>query len=80
MSPDKLVTMANQIGCFFATQRGDAAAAVAAHITKFWDPRMREALLDHVEATGGAGLSEVARDAAHRLREASTAKLDASAA
>ena len=68
MPSDKLVTMANQIGCFFATQRGDAAASVAAHITKFWDARMRQAFLDHVEASGGSGLSEVARGAAWRLR------------
>ena len=68
MPSDKLVTMANQIGCFFATQSGDAAAAVAAHITKFWDPRMRQAFLDHVEASGGSGLSDVARAAAWRLK------------
>ena len=42
MSPDKLVYMANQIGKFFASQGPDqAAAGIAEHIEKFWDPRMR---------------------------------------
>ena len=68
MQPDKLVSMANQIGRFFSTQRGDAAAAVATHITKFWDPRMREALLDHLEACSGLGLDDVVLGAAQALR------------
>ena len=68
MQPEKLVSMANQIGRFFSTQRGDAVAAVAMHIMKFWDPRMREALLDHLEACGGAGIDEVVRGAARALQ------------
>ena len=68
VQPDKLVSMANQIGRFFSTQRGDAAAATAVHIVKFWDPRMREALLDHLEACGDAGLDEVVRGAARALK------------
>lgn len=63
MDTTKLVTMANQIAGFFATQRGDAAAAAADHIAKNWDPRMRAGLAAHV-AAGGAGLTEVARAAA----------------
>ncbi|MEE3624638.1 formate dehydrogenase subunit delta [Nitrospirillum sp. BR 11752] len=56
MSPDKLVYMANQIGKFFTSQPGDqAAAGIANHITKFWEPRMRQAIQTHV-AQGGAGL------------------------
>ncbi len=56
MSPDKLVYMANQIGKFFAHQPEEKAVdAVADHIRKFWDPRMRKAILAHVDA-GGAGL------------------------
>ncbi len=70
MQPDKLVSMANQIGRFFSTQRGDAAAAVAVHIAKFWDPRMREALLHHLEACDGRGLDEVVRGAVLALRPA----------
>jgi formate dehydrogenase subunit delta len=69
MSPDKLVYMANQIGEFFASQGADAAAAgTADHIKKFWDPRMRSAILAHIEA-GGSGLDPFVRDAIERLKE-----------
>lgn len=72
-SPDKLVYMANQIGKFFASQglgRGDdeAVAGTALHIRKFWDPRMRRAILAHLDATGGAGLEPLAREAVQRIR------------
>ena len=67
MSLDKLVYMANQIGKFFATQGSDqAAAGTADHIMKFWDPRMRETILAHLEA-GGQGLDPVVRTALKQL-------------
>ncbi len=66
MDADRLVVMANQIADFFAGQRGDAAALVADHIAKNWDPRMRAALARHL-AAGGAGLSPLALRAAERL-------------
>ena len=69
MSADKLVTMANQIGKFFVPHRqGDAAAAIADHLRKFWDARMRAAIVGH-EEQGGAGLEEVVRQAVRRLRD-----------
>ena len=50
MSPDKLAYMANQIGKFFAHQKHDAAvAAIADHLEKFWDPRMRRTILSQYE-------------------------------
>jgi len=56
MSPDKLVTMANQIGTFFSSQGGDkAVAGIHDHIKQFWDPRMRESILIYVRE-GGEGL------------------------
>jgi len=62
-SDERLVTMANQIARFFASQPGeDAVAGVAKHIADFWDPRMRAHIRAHV-AAGGAGLDPVARDA-----------------
>jgi formate dehydrogenase subunit delta len=70
MSPDKLVTMANQIGKFFAHQGESAAAAsVADHLAKFWDPRMRAAIIAHLDH-GGAGLDPVALKAVERLKRA----------
>lgn len=50
MSPDKLAYMANQIGRFFATQkREEAVTGIENHIRKFWDPRMRRTLLEHLD-------------------------------
>ena len=56
MSPEKLAYMANQIGRFFAHQPEEqAVASIADHLKRFWDPRMRKAILEHV-AQGGADL------------------------
>jgi formate dehydrogenase subunit delta len=74
MSPDKLVYMANQIGKFFTSQGQDrAAVGTADHIKKFWDPRMRAAILAHLEA-GGGGLDPPVREAFELLRKAETKK------
>jgi formate dehydrogenase subunit delta len=70
MSPDKLVYMANQIGKFFASQREDqAVVGITDHLQKFWDPRMRATILDHL-ANGGQGLDPLVRDAVERLGRA----------
>ncbi|MDE2285349.1 MAG: formate dehydrogenase subunit delta [Hyphomicrobiales bacterium] len=69
MSLDKFVYMANQIASFFVTQGQEtAAASTADHIKKFWDPRMRAAIIAHLKA-GGAGLDPVARSAIQSLPE-----------
>jgi formate dehydrogenase subunit delta len=68
MSPEKLVLMANQIGRFFAAQgEAQASADIADHLEKFWEPRMRRAILAHL-AAGGAGLDPPVRRAVERLR------------
>jgi formate dehydrogenase subunit delta len=68
MSLDKLVYMANQIGKFFVSQGTDKAVpAIADHLRKFWDPRMRAAIIAHLEA-GGAGLDPSVRKAVDKLR------------
>jgi formate dehydrogenase subunit delta len=60
--------MANQIAMFFKAQDVETASAkIAEHITKFWDPRMRDAILVHLEA-GGAGLDPATRRALELLR------------
>jgi formate dehydrogenase subunit delta len=72
MSPDKLVMMANQIGKFFASQGADAAVAgTTEHIQKYWDPRMRAAIVAHVTA-GGKGLDPQVLAAVESLKEAET--------
>ena len=73
-SSEKLVHMANQIGKFFASQGADTApAAIAEHLRKCGDPRMRAGSLAHLEA-GGAGLDPLVRDAVEKLREAMAAR------
>jgi formate dehydrogenase subunit delta len=70
MEAAKLVMMANQIGRFFVPQRDiDPVAAIADHLVKFWEPRMRAAIVAHLKA-GGAGLNGPVREAVGRLKEA----------
>jgi formate dehydrogenase subunit delta len=70
-TPQKLVYMANQIGAFFRAQGTDAAPAkIAEHLRKFWDPRMRRAIVAHLDA-GGAGLEPAVRQAVETLRNPS---------
>jgi formate dehydrogenase subunit delta len=69
---DKLVYMANQIGTFFKSQdMNTASAKLTEHITKFWDPRMRRAIIAHLDA-GGAGLDPATRQAIEALRPRAT--------
>ncbi|MES2030975.1 MAG: formate dehydrogenase subunit delta [Pseudomonadota bacterium] len=68
-SPDRLIYMANQIGSFFDSQGHDhAVAGIAEHIRKFWDPRMRKKIFEHLDA-GGAGLKPNVRDALATLKK-----------
>ncbi len=50
MDISHLVRMANQIGAFFSAMpdRKQAVADIAGHLQKFWEPRMRRALLEFV--------------------------------
>jgi formate dehydrogenase subunit delta len=67
-SPDRLIYMANQIGSFFNSQGHDhAVAGIADHIKKFWDPRMRKKIFEHLDA-GGDGLQPNVRDALTSLK------------
>ena len=71
MSPDRLIYMANQIGKFFHSQGHDkAVSGIAEHIRKFWDPRMRAAILSYIEA-GGTGLDSEVNEALATLKDAS---------
>ena len=57
MHVDNLVKMANQIGSFYESMPDpvEAQEGIATHIKKFWEPRMRRALLEHIDS-GGADL------------------------
>ncbi len=69
MSAEKLVRMANQIATFMESKadRAEGRAGCAAHINDYWDPRMREQLLDHIRS-GGAGLKPLVLEAADMIR------------
>ena len=79
MSAERLVTMANQIGLFFAHRGEHAPELIAAHIRQFWDPRMRAAMLAHF-AESGAGLDPLPRAALELLAEAQGTRDQASPA
>lgn len=61
MNIDLLIKMANQIGAFFGTEslEGKAPGDVAAHLKRYWDPRMREQIIAYYHDRQGAGLEEV---------------------
>jgi formate dehydrogenase subunit delta len=67
MSHDKLAYMANQIGRFFQSQKQDTAVdAIEDHILKFWDPRMRKAIMAQF-ASGSIELDPLVRQAIEKL-------------
>jgi formate dehydrogenase subunit delta len=68
MNPQRLVAMANDIAAFFDAEADKEAAAeqVANHLRKFWEPRMRQAIL-RVAQEGGVGLSTLALSGVRRL-------------
>ena len=62
MDIERLVAMANDIAAFFDSEpdKNVAAEGVRFHISRFWEARMREAIIEHVRK-GGAGLTPTAR-------------------
>lgn len=66
---DTLVRMANQIGKFFAVQgEPRAVAGIADHIRKFWEPRMKKAIFEHLDE-GGAGLDPLTLKGLQALKD-----------
>jgi formate dehydrogenase subunit delta len=63
-----LVRMANDIGQYFVSEprRENAVKAIADHIEKSWDPRMRRQIEKHL-SQGGDGLEELVKEAVARL-------------
>jgi formate dehydrogenase subunit delta len=71
---EHLVAMANQIGDFFAPYpRERALEGLRNHFRSYWDPRMRAALLEHIDA-GGDGLDERVIEGALMLRDTASEK------
>lgn len=69
MEIERLARMANDIARFFEAEpdHAEAVNGVLGHITRFWDPRMRQAILAHAQA-GGSHLTTLAREAVLRLQ------------
>jgi len=65
MNTDNLVHMVNRIGEFFEAMpdTAEAHAGIALHLRRYWDPRMRRQLMEHVESTQGAGLLPIVLEA-----------------
>ena len=65
MNIDLLIKMANEIGDFFAgtAEPDEAARAVANHLKRYWEPRMRAQMIAYYGQRHGAGLSDLARSA-----------------
>jgi formate dehydrogenase subunit delta len=56
---DRLITMANQIGDFFAPYPPmRRTEGIRNHLRTYWDPRMREALLEYIKKQGGKDLHD----------------------
>lgn len=70
MHIENLVKMANQIGSFFEAEpdREQAMRDIASHLRRFWEPRMRRAIIAHVEQ-GGEGLKEIVAAAIKAQRD-----------
>lgn len=68
MNNERLVHMANQISLFFESRptEEEKVGGVTDHLTRFWEPRMRRAIIAHV-AAGGEGLRDNAKRAIERL-------------
>ena len=74
MKPETMVHRANQIALFFASfSRDEGVAAVADHLKKFWEPRMRKQLSEYIAADGG-GLHELVREAVKSIEVSSHAR------
>ena len=65
-----LCKMANQIGQFHRSlpNREEALLGAATHLRRFWDPRMRRALLNHIDEKNGDGLEAFVLEAITRNR------------
>ena len=67
MSPEKLVRMANQIALFMETKpHAEGIDGLAAHISDFWEPRMRAQLQAYISG-GGTGLDDLVLSAARKI-------------
>ena len=65
MDVNNLIRMANQIGEFFESMpdRAQALEDIASHIKRFWEPRMRRAILEGLDQKTTEEFSDIVREA-----------------
>jgi formate dehydrogenase subunit delta len=70
MNNDNLIRMVNRIGAFFAAMpdREEAMRDLAQHVRRFWEPRMRRQLFEHLEVRHGEGVDKLVVTALQRHR------------
>lgn len=70
MDVQNLVKMANQIGAFFESMpdREQAKADIANHLKRFWEPRMRKAIVEGLSTPAAEGLNSIVREAIDKHR------------
>lgn len=76
MDNQSLIDMANRIGDFFDSMpdREEALDGIADHIRRFWEPRMRRALLAALDEPDASGIemSGIVRQALVKHRDGLT--------
>jgi formate dehydrogenase subunit delta len=70
MNNDNLIRMVNRIGAFFAAMpdREEAMRDLAQHVRRFWEPRMRKQLFEHLDTRQGEGVDALVIAALQRHR------------
>lgn len=63
MDISNLVSMANRIGIFFESMpdKDQAKKDLATHISKFWEPRMREELMSQLDTPATSDLLNIVK-------------------
>jgi formate dehydrogenase subunit delta len=76
MNVDNLIHMANRIGEFFQSypDKAEALEGIANHIAKFWEPRMRRALLSEMDGAAANTFMPLVMEALTMNRERLTPK------
>jgi formate dehydrogenase subunit delta len=74
MHIENLVNMINKIETFYRSEpvQADAVEGIRNHVRRFWEPRMRKAIIAHLES-GGAGLGELSAMAVKLLADEAAA-------
>jgi formate dehydrogenase subunit delta len=73
MNDNSLIDMANRIGDFFDSlpDHEEALTGIADHIRRFWEPRMRRAILATLDTPGSTEvvMTDIVREALMKHRD-----------